>query len=61
MTVAPLSIQPIRQPVMDFTDPYFNEYLTVLAKLPDADEAKWSLYISPFKWQVSVHISEILS
>ena len=52
VVVAPLSIQPVREVVMDYTEAYYNEYTTVLAKFPEDAATKWKLYISPFKWQV---------
>ena len=53
LVVTALSVQASRAEVIDYAEPYYNEYMAVLAKLPDPKVTKWRLYISPFKWQVS--------
>ncbi|XP_046342594.1 glutamate receptor 4-like isoform X1 [Haliotis rufescens] len=52
MVVAPLSIEPDREKVVDFIFPYYYEYTTVLIKKPDPNRTKWRTLIDPFKWQV---------
>ena len=43
MAVAPLASTVERSQVMDFTEPFYQEYTTVLVKLPDPEAQKWSL------------------
>lgn len=52
MVVAPMASTIDRETVMDFTEPWFQEYTTVMVRLPNPDASKWKLYMSPFKWQV---------
>ena len=47
--MAPLTIDVGRAQVMDFTSPFFFEYTTVMAKLPNPNKTKWQLYLRPFK------------
>ncbi|XP_067682011.1 glutamate receptor-like isoform X1 [Haliotis asinina] len=52
MVVAPISIAPDREQVVDFIFPYYYEYTTILIKKPDPNRTKWRTLIDPFKWQV---------
>ena len=47
MVVAPMAATVERSQVMDFTEPFYQEYTTVLVKLPDPEAQKWSLWV---KW-----------
>ncbi len=52
LIVAPISIQPEREMVMDFIFPYFYDYSTVLIQMPNPEGTKWRTFIDPFKWEV---------
>jgi len=54
MTVAPLSIQEIREKVMDFTMAFFFDISVILMKKPDPRETQWKRLIEPLRWEVMV-------
>ena len=54
MTVAPLSIQEIREKVMDFTMAFFFDISVILMKKPDARETQWKRLIKQLRWEVMV-------
>ncbi len=54
--MAPLSATPQREMVVDFTEPFFVAYHTVLSKYPDQADTQWRLYINPFRWDVWILI-----
>ncbi|XP_060558639.1 glutamate receptor ionotropic, delta-1-like [Ruditapes philippinarum] len=45
-----------RSQIMDFSYPFFYEFLSVLVKKPDIIASKWKTLIDPFKWEVLVYI-----
>ncbi|XP_045200037.2 glutamate receptor 2-like [Mercenaria mercenaria] len=51
-----ISVQAERDPVMDFSYPYYYGYTTVLVKKPDVNATKWKTLIDPFKWEVLLAI-----
>ena len=53
--MAPLGIDVSRGHVVDFTKPFFFEYTTVMAKLPNPNKTKWQLYLRPFKVPSYLH------
>ncbi len=57
MVIAPLSNTVIRESVMDFCEPFYQEYNTVLIRMQGPYSAKWNLYIDPFKGSVWLCIS----
>ncbi|KAL4219833.1 hypothetical protein ACF0H5_020245 [Mactra antiquata] len=59
ITAAPLSEQPERHQVMDFSYPFFYEYTTVVVKKPDPLASKWRRLLDPFKWQVLISIGGV--
>ncbi len=54
MTVAPPSIQEIREKVMDFTMPFFFNISVILMKKPDPRETQWKRLIKQLRWEVMV-------
>lgn len=54
--VGALSASYNRSKVMDFSYPFFYEYMSVLIKKPDAIVTKWRTLIDPFKWEVLILI-----
>ncbi|XP_045201044.2 glutamate receptor 2-like [Mercenaria mercenaria] len=60
IVAAPVSVQAERDPVMDFSYPYYYEYTTVLVKKPDINATKWRTLIDPFKWEVLITIGASL-
>jgi hypothetical protein len=54
MTVAPLSIQKIREKVMDFTMAFFFDISVILMKKPDPRETQWKRLIKQLRWEVVV-------
>jgi hypothetical protein len=54
MTVCPLSIQSIRERVMDFTLAYFYDVSVILMKKTDPKETQWKRLVEPLRWEVIV-------
>lgn len=54
MTVGPLSIQSIRERVMDFTLAYFYDVSVILMKKSDPKETQWKRLVEPLRWEVIV-------
>ena len=54
MTVAPISIQEIREKVMDFTMAFFFDISVILMKKPDPRETQWKRLIEPLRWEVMI-------
>jgi len=53
-TVAPLSIQEIREKVMDFTMAIFFDISVIFMKKPDPRETQWKRLIKQLRWEVMV-------
>ncbi len=45
LVVAPIAATVDRDEAMDFTEPFYLDYTTVLVQLPDPDASKWNLYV----------------
>ncbi|ESO97726.1 hypothetical protein LOTGIDRAFT_103576, partial [Lottia gigantea] len=52
LVVAPISISPDREEVMDFTTPFFYEKSGIGLKMPDPNSTKWKRLLQPLSWQV---------
>ena len=53
LVVAPLTITPAREEVMDFVQkPYMHDYYVAIYKLPTAAETKWQVVFKPFRLSV---------
>lgn len=61
MVMAPISIQPNRVKVVDFSYPFFYDYTSVLVKKPDPSKTKWRTLVDPFKWEVLLCIGIALA
>ncbi|KAL4219425.1 hypothetical protein ACF0H5_022005 [Mactra antiquata] len=60
MVAAPISEQPERHQVMDFSYPFFYEYTTVVVKKPDPSALKWRKLLDPLKWRVLISVGAAL-
>ena len=60
LVAAPLAIQSHREMVMDFTIPFFFEFMALLVKKPDPNATKWKTLIRPFSSTVYLLIGVAL-
>ncbi|ESO85423.1 hypothetical protein LOTGIDRAFT_107877 [Lottia gigantea] len=52
LVAGPLTTIIAREKVMDFTFPFYHDFLSVLIKKPDPSLTKWRTMIDPFRWEV---------
>ncbi|KAJ8309744.1 hypothetical protein KUTeg_011609 [Tegillarca granosa] len=57
LMVAPASLHPGREKVMDFTYPFYFDSSTFMMRRPDPNKNKWKTLISPLQWHVLVCIA----